>query len=205
MTYWVYEDLPTNHAKVHEASCGFCRDGLGTKRVKVHPNETKWHGPYGSIELAKAAADGTGRRDVGYCRGCLRPPASHRVGENPKKSAASSGYKRFEVPDVDESKLSLDEVFHRRMQMIYVSMRDQLGYSARRFLTSVNRHGGVEHAKRALRRPVQMQTGLARLRDEGKLGESMEAHVCDPQFASLFTPSEIAEARQRLDAMKESG
>jgi hypothetical protein len=192
--FWVYEDLATNRARVHEESCGFCNNGAGKGRKKIHPNETKWHGPFGSLELAKMAADGTGRRDV----------AVHSCCELQQGRAKSSPTKRFSLPDVDESSLGLPDLFHRRMLEIYIRMRDEIGYNAVRFLGSVRRHGGVEHAKRSLRRPVAMQSGLQRLCDEGRLGESMEAHVCEPKFASLFTPNEISEARRRLQAMKDS-
>jgi hypothetical protein len=94
--------------------------------------------------------------------------------------------------------LRLDELFDRRMKQIYVTLRDETGYAATRFLTAVHRHGGVEHAKRSLRRSVSMQSGFEKLKSEGRLHQTMEAHVADPKFRTLFTPSEIAEAHRRL-------
>ena len=31
MTYWVYEDDPTNRVRVHKVTCGYCNDGKGIK------------------------------------------------------------------------------------------------------------------------------------------------------------------------------
>jgi len=77
-------------------------------------------------------------------------------------------------------------------------MRDDLNYKPTRFLNSVKRHGGVEHAKRSLRRNATAQEGLQKLKDLGRAWQTMEAHIIDPQFQSLFTSWEIQEARRRL-------
>ena len=114
------------------------------------------------------------------------------------RESTSKSYQRFQVPAAAEANLSLEDLFTRRLQQLYVILRDQGGYSAKRFLTSVNKNGGVEHAKRSLRRQVELQAGFDMLRQLEMLDQSMEAHVINPQFQSLFTAAEIAEARRRL-------
>ncbi len=123
--------------------------------------------------------------------------SSQRIREAPARPAYSA-YKRFEVPPADESTLSLEDLFTRRLLQLYVILRDQGGYSAKRFLTSVRKNGGVKHVKTSLRKQVKDQKGFEILKQLDMLGQSMEAHVIDVQFQSLFTPSELAEARRRL-------
>ena len=186
MTFWVYENVPTNHVTVHDGSCAMCNDGVG-RRVSKYPSQSIWHGPFSSEAEAAAFADSTGR-----------PANSHRCCANPS-SGASQSYVRFMLPVVDETILSLDELFHHRMLQIYVNLRDsELKYSATRFLRSVKSHGGVEHAKRSLRRSADYQSGLQRLREAGLLDQTMEHQVALDQFEPLFTPSEIWEAKLRL-------
>ena len=186
MSYYVYEDAPTNRATVHVGTCGFCRDGQGTARRKRPSSEWSWSLPYASQDEARRHAAATGR-----------PVFVHRCCGEDAATPVSASYKRYEVPNVDEATLSLDQLFERRLRQLYVWLREEHGYRATRFLQSINRHGGVEHAKRALRRPLVSQQGFDFLH-EVRHEKSMEAHVCDPQFASLFTAWEIAEARQRL-------
>lgn len=186
MRYWVYENSPTNRVTVHASECGFCNDGKGRKPDKI-VKENIWHGPFEDELSATLFARRTGR-----------PHAVHRCCTHPTPPTKSGSVQRFQLPVVDESTMSPADLFHHRMLEIYVRLRDEIGYSAIRFLRSVREHGGVEHAKRALRRPVAMQTGLQRLKDEGYAGLSMESYVIEPQFASLFTEWEICEARKRL-------
>lgn len=193
MAYWIYENKIVKSCRIHEGSCGFCNDGRGRRSAAIG-DSSKWHGPFNSIESAKLFGSYLPVKPLPHA--CCDASALASVAGGP----AASGYKRFEIPNVDESTLTLEELFHRRMLQIYTSMRDDLGYSPKRFLTSVRRHGGVEHAKRSLRRSVAMQTGLQKLKDEGKRWTSMEAHVIAPEFAALFNQWEIEEAKRRLNS-----
>ena len=188
MAFWVYENIPTNHVTVHIGSCGLCNEGSGRRQSK-YPSQSKWHGPFISEGEATAFADSTGR-PVNTDRCC------HRSTRTPRQAANA----RFQLPDVNEQFLSLEDLFHHRMLQLYVTLREsELQYSATRFLRSVRQHGGVEHAKRSLRRPVVGQTGLQRLRDAGMIDMSMEAYIVGAQFESLFTPWEQWQAKQRLE------
>ena len=57
--------------------------------------------------------------------------------------------------------------------------------------------GGLETAKQLLA-DRKAQTGLDKLWELGLLHESMEAVVLRDEFRSLFTETELAEAKKRL-------
>ncbi len=66
-----------------------------------------------------------------------------------------------------------------------------------RFRQMLGQHGGVETAKRLLAAP-KAQSGLAEMFLNNAIHMSMEAFVIKPQYKTLFTEEEIAEARRRL-------
>ena len=70
MTYWVYEDDPTNRVRVHRATCGYCNNGKGMKGSRLPDN--RWHGPFGTEREAIELALSTGRLDARGCGSCLR-------------------------------------------------------------------------------------------------------------------------------------
>ena len=74
MRYWVYEDDPTNMARVHVDSCRYCNYGKGVRGRRLDDN--RWHGPFESCEGAFAKAEATGRSDVRGCRFCA-PAGQH--------------------------------------------------------------------------------------------------------------------------------
>lgn len=187
MAYWVYEDKPTNHATVHEGACGYCNEGAGVRKAKKSTALCQWHGPFDEEHEAWTFGQGLGR-----------PLTVHGCCAHPYGKVSVGGYKKFQLDEIDESTLSALDLFHRRMLQIYVSLRDETGYKAIRFLGAVRRHGGVAYAKSALSRYVGSQSGLVVLREMERLDQTMEWHVTQPEFAELFTPAERAEARRRL-------
>lgn len=70
MRYWVFEDYPTNRARVHRASCGNCNDGRGKFGIECSPN-CRWIGPYCSVAKAYEVAKSLNRNDTALCL-CLR-------------------------------------------------------------------------------------------------------------------------------------
>ena len=76
MTYWVYEDDPTNRARVHKAACSHCNDGQGMKGSRLTDNRR--HGPFGTEREAIDCAQSTGRPDAKGCWFCLRGMGSLR-------------------------------------------------------------------------------------------------------------------------------
>ena len=186
MAFWVYENVIVSQVTVHDGVCGSCNHGKGVRDNRAVASNL-WHGPFGSEDGATSFA-ASRNRSIKVHKCCSHPTAA----------SGSQTYRRFEVPVEDESQLDLASIFHRRMLEIYTTMRDELDYKPVRFLQSVRRHGGVEHAKRSLRREASTQAGLQRLKDEGRKMQTMESYVIDLQFAPLFTDWEIAEARKRL-------
>lgn len=69
-TFWVYEDDPTNRARVHRGDCRYCNHGKGTGAGRLSDN--RWHGPYATRADAFAAMRRLGKRDIGGC-GICRP------------------------------------------------------------------------------------------------------------------------------------
>ncbi len=69
MVYWVYENHPTNKARVHKAVCVYCNDGAGLRRESRAPTG-QWHGPYQDVIESRTIASNTGRTDVRDCKVC---------------------------------------------------------------------------------------------------------------------------------------
>lgn len=91
----------------------------------------------------------------------------------------------------------LEVRFEAAMYDAYEAWKREVGYKATRFHQMLPRHGGVETARRLLRQPG-MSAGFERLLDEGRLDLTMEFLVLRPDFGTLFTAQERAQARRRL-------
>lgn len=73
-TYYVYEDDPTNSAKIHFSHCSYCKNGYGTKGTRL--NDNRWHGPFDTLQEAEKVAQRTGKKNVSKCKFCeknMRP------------------------------------------------------------------------------------------------------------------------------------
>jgi hypothetical protein len=92
----------------------------------------------------------------------------------------------------------LEASFHRAMVAIYETAKRELGYTATRFLQMISQQGGLATARQLLQddRP---QEGFTTLWMHHRLDLTVEAHVLQPQFSSLFTEAERQEARRRLE------
>lgn len=91
--------------------------------------------------------------------------------------------------------LDLETQFHHAM----ISVADY-AYEHKfgiRFRQMIEAHGAVDTARRLLA-TREIQTGLMRLWEIESLNISMEALVVQERFRTLFTETEIAEARRRL-------
>ena len=94
---------------------------------------------------------------------------------------------------------ALEDEFRRAMFATYDEAK-KLGYNANYFLQMLGDKPAVEVAKQLLS-TRDIQAGLMRLWELGHLEISMEATVLQDRFASLFTPTEIEEARRRLNEL----
>lgn len=93
----------------------------------------------------------------------------------------------------------LISAFHQDMITTYEEGAKR-GYYPTYFMQMLEKHGGVETAKRLLK-GKEPQTGLYRLWELGILNVSMEAYVILEKYRPLFTADEIQEARRRLDEL----
>lgn len=75
----------------------------------------------------------------------------------------------------------------------------ELGYRPTYFLRMVNEHGGLTVAKRLLNVP-DVQEGLTKLWELGRLDISVEALILQDQWNSLFKDEEKRTAQERLES-----
>jgi len=95
--------------------------------------------------------------------------------------------------------MDLESEFTVVLRGSYEAARDR-GYVATYFLQMLEEYGGVETAKRLLA-VSQPQAGLFKMWELHLLDESVEAAVLKERYRSLFTDSELTEARRRLDEL----
>ena len=76
----------------------------------------------------------------------------------------------------------------------------QRGYHATYFKEMLDRHGGVQAARRLLA-TTNIQSGLFELWKLGLLTYSAEALVIQARFRPLFTEAEVQEAQRRLEEL----
>jgi hypothetical protein len=92
---------------------------------------------------------------------------------------------------------NLEEQFHQAMLDIYQTAKRDINYTPTYFMQMVSEFGGLEAARRLLQKP-ELSNGFTKLWDKQRLDLTVEAHVIQPKFASLFTPEEIEIATKRL-------
>jgi hypothetical protein len=97
----------------------------------------------------------------------------------------------------DPSPLELD--FHQKMLGIYTTAKEQCGYNATRFLQMVSNYGSLRTAKQLLA-TNEPSDGFTVLWGRGRLDLTVENLVLNPKYQTLFSPDEIAVARERLIA-----
>ena len=68
--FWVYENYPTNRARVHRGDCKFCNHGEGKGRGIRNPNNGRWHGPFDTVEAACDKMCCLDKKDSGGCGFC---------------------------------------------------------------------------------------------------------------------------------------
>jgi hypothetical protein len=90
-----------------------------------------------------------------------------------------------------------NDPFTDRALKIYEDAKTQIGYVAHRFRQKIVHAGGLAAAKHWLR-PSKATAGFQRLLDHDRLDLSVEAVALQPPWNKLFTPAELATARERL-------
>ncbi len=94
----------------------------------------------------------------------------------------------------------LQNEFHGAMINLYHAAAE-LGYRPTYFLRMANEHGGLGAAKRLLNAD-ESQEGLTKLWELGRLDISVEAHVLEERWETLFSYEEKQKARERLKAYR---
>jgi hypothetical protein len=92
--------------------------------------------------------------------------------------------------------------FDTAMMDIYERAGREVAYWATRYLQMLRRRGGLGTARQLLQARFTSD-GYARLRDAGRLDLTVEALVLNPEFESLFSEAELAQARDRLRRYRE--
>jgi hypothetical protein len=90
-----------------------------------------------------------------------------------------------------------EERFHHAMRDLYLRARDEARYDAVYLRSMIAEIGGLETARVLLHASVASDGYLA-LWERGRMDLTVEALVLRPEFEGLFTPDELAVARQRL-------
>ena len=93
--------------------------------------------------------------------------------------------------------MTLEKQFEQEMREIYMTAKKECGYNASRFLQLLSAKGGVAAAKQLISKPGGTD-GFATLWEHGRLDLSVEAHVLQSKYYSLFTDEERKICRQRL-------
>lgn len=93
----------------------------------------------------------------------------------------------------------LERRFDVEMLEAYESWKRECSYNATRFLQMLRNRGGAEAARRLLHKKGT-SFGLERLTKCRALQLTVEYHVLKPEFAALFSRSELSIARERLIA-----
>lgn len=95
--------------------------------------------------------------------------------------------------------MTLEREFDQHLHQIGEATKKH-NYTPTYFLRMLEEHGGLETAKRLLKKS-DAQQGLFTLWELGLLKESVEAAVISDKFQPLFTKEEISEARRRLEEL----
>ena len=94
--------------------------------------------------------------------------------------------------------MALEEEFHQEMLGLYRETGRAIGYWPNYYLRGVRNKGGLAYAKQLLSPGRRIYSGFQRLMDAGRVDLSVESRILKLRVCSLFSPAEVAEARQRL-------
>jgi hypothetical protein len=88
--------------------------------------------------------------------------------------------------------------FEKDMYRIYHDAKRECAYAATRYKQMVEHRGGLATAHELLRR-TPPPDAMKKLADCGRLDLTVEALVLKQEYRSMFTETELAEARRRLE------
>jgi len=106
------------------------------------------------------------------------------------------------IPDATAWEAEVNEAergFHRAMVAIYETAKRELGYNATRFLQMLSEQGGLATARQLLWSDTPSD-GFTTLWSHHRLDLTVEAHVLQQRYATLFNDDDRQRARERLAA-----
>ena len=90
---------------------------------------------------------------------------------------------------------------HFEMQVnASISQSVTIGYTPTAFIQMISSYGGILNACKKLVSSSDINAGLTRLYEEGRLDLSVEAQIIKPLYEKLFSPSELEVAKATLKA-----
>jgi len=106
----------------------------------------------------------------------------------------------LDVNDGDETREQLERRWHREMLDIIESAR-ALGYIASRFVQLVAERGALATGYHLIDDydDVKTSDGFRRLWEMHRLDLAVEARALKPEYRPLFTPTQLATCRRRLE------
>lgn len=91
----------------------------------------------------------------------------------------------------------VEKEFAAAMRDIYLRAKAEAGYNATYFLQMLSTDGPIQTARQLIT-STQPSDGFTALWERGRLDLTVEAHVIQDRFETLFTESEREAARHRL-------
>lgn len=97
----------------------------------------------------------------------------------------------------------MDDLAQRFQDRLWTSVHTsiELGYRPSIFIRMLEQHGGVQTAKRLIA-SGEIQSGIRKMAELGRLDITMEQIMLEPEFAPLFTKGELEAARWRLEQLR---
>ncbi|QOS59675.1 GmrSD restriction endonuclease domain-containing protein [Thermobifida fusca] len=119
-----------------------------------------------------------------------------------RRNAEAAGEQLVEQKAVAEQPREENEPLLRELgvalRSLYDRARDEAGYTPSQLLSMIADLGPLGAARRLLHAPT-VSDGFSALWERGRLDLTVEAVVCEPRFAPLFTEEELETARRRLN------
>lgn len=95
---------------------------------------------------------------------------------------------------------NLETAYEKELLRIYEQIKKETGYSARRFLISCRKNGGLQTVKKILHKEDSID-GLKKLEKHTRMDLSIEATVLNQKWNGLFSDHEREISKNRLESL----
>ena len=151
------------------------------------------------LELDPGEADLPRLKELGYE---VFTSVDALLGYVKRRNADAAGERLIEPETVAAEPREENEPLLRELGLalrsLYDRARDEAGYTPSQLLSMIADLGPLGAARRLLHAPT-VSDGFSALWERGRLDLTVEAVVCEPRFAPLFTEEELETARRRLN------